>query len=326
MQFSGEHGIRIRHDSDLFIDACGVKGKNIIVSHAHSDHAKITSANNYFMSRETASLLHLNEKEKVKEVPFGKKFEVNGFEVSMYNSGHILGAAQLKVCNGKEVVATTDFKLQKSILLEPAEILHGDVLLMESTFGLPEYIFPERQLVYEDMIKWVNSQLALKRFVVLGGYATGKAQELTKVVNEFLNETPLVHKRVFEQNKAYESNGVRLGSFIELNHNLDEADILILPPHFISDDLLHAVSLQSGRKVSCAIATGWRGSKFKTFPLSDHADFRQLLGYVKESEPKMVLTHHGFDRELAKSIQKKLGVPAKSLQDSNQKTLQEFLS
>jgi putative mRNA 3-end processing factor len=48
--------------------------------------------------------------------------------------------------------------------------------------------------------------------------------------------------------------------------------------------------------------------------LSDHADFNELLQYVSESKPKLVITDNyrtGEAVSLAREIEKRLGIPAK---------------
>jgi len=328
MQISGKRGISLKDKTELFVDASGIRNREALITHAHSDHAKTSSTNTYYLTPETASLIEANKKKcKLKKVPFKKKFSIGEFECKFHPNGHILGSAQLEINNGTNVVLTSDFKLQKSILFEGAKILPSEILVIETTFGSPEYVFPERELVYEDMIKWMHNHVDKNHFIVLGGYSTGKSQELTKIVNEFLGETPLVYKKIFDQNKVYESEGVKLGNYLELDHNLNDANILIMPPHLINDGLLQALQLQLGKKVEPAIATGWKKhSKYKTFPISDHADFNALEKYVMESNPKLVLTTHGFEREFASHVRRRLKIPAKPLSDARQMLLQEFNS
>ncbi len=326
MQITHRNGIVFRAKDELFVDAHGIRGKQALITHAHSDHAKATKSNSYFATPQTNALIGGREKGfSVTEVPFGKKFSVGEFECRFHPSGHILGSAQLEVQNGSHAVLTSDFKLQKSILFEGAQILPSEVLVIETTFGRPEYSFPSREQVYEDMIRWISRNISENKFTVLGGYSTGKAQELTKVVNEFLGETPLVYSKIFGQNRAYESQGVKLGNYTLLDHNLKDSNVLILPPHLIDGHLLSALSHQLGKKAEAAIATGWGGrSKYKSFPLSDHADFESLLRYVKESNPKLVLTTHGFEEEFARAVQRKLGILARPLSRGGQKTIMEF--
>ena len=80
------------------------------------------------------------------------------------------------------------------------------------------------------------------------------------------------------------------------------------------------------RSIFSAFATGWqnRGGYSKVFPLSDHADFSQLLEYVKTANPKNVFTVHGYAREFAHFVQRRLGISARPLEECAQKTLEEF--
>jgi putative mRNA 3-end processing factor len=81
-----------------------------------------------------------------------------------------------------------------------------------------------------------------------------------------------------------------------------------------------------GRPVETAVATGWpKVNGFsKTFPVSDHCDFNQLMDYVTAANPKRVFTYHGFSRELAAAITRRLGIPAQSFEAAPQKMLMEF--
>jgi putative mRNA 3-end processing factor len=327
MHIIHKNGILLKDKDCLYVDASGLRGKNAVITHAHADHAKVSSTNKYFLTKETASLIDAKGKNLFFEsVPFKKRFELNGFDCAFYPSGHILGSAQLKICNSDEVVITSDFKLQDSILFKGAEILSSDVLVIETTFGKPDFKFPERSEVYEDMISWMCANLKKDSFIVLGGYSTGKAQELTKFVNEFLGEVPLVHPKIMEQNIVYKSEGVDVGDFIKLDHNLNDSNVLIYPSHLIDDYLVSALEHQLGKRVKVAIATGWNfPSRYKIFPLSDHADFDSLLRYVKESEPKLVLTTHGFEQEFAAHVRRRLGINARSLSSGGQSVINEFM-
>src|SRR3989344_2506407 len=327
MRVMHRKGIVFSAEKELFVDASGIRNERAIITHAHSDHAKATASNEYYLTPQTSALISPgNNAPNLQETPFGKTFEVNGFSCRFHPSGHILGSAQLEVSNGAHAVLTSDFKLQRSILFEGAEILPSEVLVIETTFGTPQYRFPAREQVYEDMVFWARAALKENKFIVFGGYSTGKAQELTKIATEMLGQTPLVYKKISEQNRVYESHGVKLGPYLELNHNLADANILIMPPHLIDDNLILALQNQLKRKVSVAIATGWNNhSKYKTFPLSDHADFSSLMHYVKESAPKLVLTTHGFEDEFADAVSKKLGIPARPLSRNGQSALDDFV-
>ncbi len=326
--------VKIKHSKgilfeEILIDpSSSPKKNNCIITHAHSDHAKVCKSKEktFFLTSETNELIKVREKKEfnAKEIPFKKKFSVEGNEFSFFSSGHILGSSQIQVNSG-EIVFTSDFKLSDSVLFKGAKILEAETLVIESTFGLPDFVFPERNKIYEELEKYAKYELKENKLLILGGYSIGKAQELTKISNEFLNEIPLIHESILKPNNVYKKNGVDLGKFELLDHNLKEFNVLILPPHLIKPDLIKALEISSGRKISPVFASGWKGNfGFKAFPLSDHADFNQLLEYVEKSNPKNVLTNHGFAKELASSIRRKLGINARPLDEKGQSNLLDF--
>ena len=331
MQLVFDNGVAVGSGKDFVIDPHrSPKSETAVISHCHSDHVSLNKKTRFLMSNETLALVKNIYKKagtaRLEGMAFKKKFDISGFEVSLHNSGHILGGSQVLLENSSSIAFTSDFKLQDSLIQKGAEMLKADVLVMETTFGLPQYSFPDREKVYADIGKWVDENAEKNRFVVLAGYAAGKAQELTATVNNYSKQTPLVHESVFGNNEVYEKCGVNLGGYLKLDHNLKDSNVLILPPSLASPQLFQALEFSTGRKVVSAFCTGWqhRGFFDKTFPLSDHADFNGLLEYVKQCSPKLVLTMHGFESEFAGFVQRRLGIPARPLSKKGQKTMAEF--
>jgi len=319
------------NDSGFKVDpSSAVNAQSIVISHAHSDHVNFNRHSEVYCSRETLSLIEANYKKVRKPHPldFGKKKRFDSFDFSLHNAGHILGSAQVLIEGDQAIAITSDFKLQDSLVTKKAEPLKCDTLLIESTFGLPEYRFPEREEVYGEMAKWCREQIGEGKKVVLAGYSTGKAQELTAFCNTYLGTAPVVHERIYQNNKIYESHGVKLGDYLELDHNLRESDVLIMPPSLCSLALIQALEYSTGGEIASAVATGWayRSHFDKIFHLSDHCSFDQLLEYVKQAEPKQVLTMHGYSREFARSVKRKLKIPAKPFSETKagQSNLVEF--
>jgi len=326
MRFYYDRGLCIEDKNTVRIDTSG-RSEHAFITHAHSDHSN-TMAKKAHMTSATRKLSGRNIRKytKVTDLKYGRKVKQNEFDVSLHNAGHMLGSAQLQIANSAEIVVTSDFKLQDSIVGKGAEILPSEILVIETTFGLPYFQFPEREKVYEAIGKWINGNIKKGYLTLLGGYSTGKAQELTKIVNEYANIVPLVHERVYENNKVYEEEGVNLGDFIKIEHNLNESDVLIMPPSLINNHLKQVLEHAMNKKIKSAMATGWHfyGSYDKIFPLSDHADFNQLMEYVKVSDPKQVFAIHGYAKEFSQQVQHKLKIPARELQGKDQQTLLEF--
>ncbi len=329
MELFEDKGFRVK-GTNLLIDPSTTKHSGAILTHAHSDHVNFNEKSKITASQETLDLINVSYKPVKKSNPlkFSKKTNFDNAKISLHNAGHILGSSQVLIEGEKTLAFTSDFKTQDSLILKKAEQLNSDILAIESTFGLPSFNFPHREKIYEDMVSWTKQQLALKRFIVLSGYSLGKAQELTKFCNDFLGISPVVHEKIFENNKVYEKHGVKLGTYYKLNHNLNDSNILIMPPSLAKPTLFYALEQSLGKKVSSALATGWfyRRGHDTVFPLSDHSDFNSSLDYIKNAEPKLVLTMHGFADEFARYIERRLKIPARALNGSSkkQKALIEF--
>lgn len=328
MRIYWHNGVVVENSNAIAIDCNG--GNTSIITHAHADHASFKTKKPVLGSEETLALVERNYKKpkKAKALKFKENVEEGDFDISLHNAGHILGSSQVLLENEERIAITSDFKLQDSLILKGAEPLSCDTLVIETTFGLAEYKFPERETLYEEFANWIKKQLALNRFVVLAGYSIGKAQELTAFVNEYLGMAPIVHERIYENNKVYEKHNVKLGTYYKLDHNLNDSDILIVPPSICSAHLLQALGFSINKKVASAKATGWQYKSFfdKVFALSDHADFNQLIEYVKLAEPRLVLTMHGFAKEFASYVRRKLKIPARPLHkdEAQQLFLEEF--
>ncbi len=332
MRVFEDHGVIIEDEERIAIDPHSKKivADKIFVSHAHSDHVNIGARNpaTYFMSPPTHGLIAQKIPKAALFHRMEQKTTMQGkiHKICLENSGHILGSSQVVVEGEKKVCVTTDFKLQDSILQKGAEIIPCDTLVIESTFGLKQFSFPSRESVYGEMEAWIRSAQKSNHLAILAGYATGKAQELTKIVNEYSTATPFVHDSIFDKNKIHDSFASSLGDYVKIDHNLHEAEVLILPPSLCAPSVLHALSVSARKPVVSAKATGWtfKESYERIFALSDHADYAQLMEYVKNAQPKQVFTDHGFASELAHSIQKELHIPARPLEEAKQLALAQY--
>lgn len=304
--------------------------KKVLLSHAHSDHVKLAKDPDFYCTPQTADIVAVRYPKKkydvkLNPIEFGKEKKFDSYSIKLHENGHILGSAQTQIFDdsGKEIVLTSDFRLEDSMMFKGAKPLKSDILVLETTFGMPEYSFPAYGEVVSQMTDWI-SQHAKNKLVILAGYSLGKAQELTRISNE-AGVVPIVHESIFEMNEIYKKHGVKTGDYIKMNHNLKDSQVLIMPPSLVNRHLFSTLEYFDKREVTSAMATGWdyKGYFDKIFHLSNHADFEQLMQYVEESDPKLVFTDHGFCHEFARKLTRK-GFNAKPLEQHHQKILGEF--
>lgn len=254
---------------------------------------------------------------------FFSKKKFDDFEIKLFPNGHILGSSQVKIFGNKEINITSDFRLQDSLFFDGIKPLASEILVLETTFGSPAYNFPKYSVVVDEMVEWISRE-AKSNLVLLSGYSLGKAQELTKISN-LAGFEPVVHESIFEMNKIYSSNNMDLGKYSLLDHNLKDFSVLILPPQLVNKFLLSTLKEMESRQIVSALATGWTFVREydKTFPLSNHADYNDLIEYVKQVNPKLVLTDHGFCEEFARKLNR-LGFKSKPLKQNKQQVLFDF--
>ena len=61
-------------------------------------------------------------------------------DFELIDAGHILGSRGLLI--GNDLYYTGDISIRERAFMRPAHVPSADILIIESTFGRPEYIFP----------------------------------------------------------------------------------------------------------------------------------------------------------------------------------------
>ncbi|MGC3990020.1 MAG: ATP-dependent DNA ligase [Chthoniobacteraceae bacterium] len=193
---------------------------------------------------------------------------------------------------------------------------------METTFGLPKYQFPPTAEVMRRMVAFCQEALEEGEVPVLLGYSLGKAQEiLCALVQAGL--TPMLHGAVHKMTRVYQELQPDFPAFERYDAQTVAGKVLICPP-----SAARSVMVRRIKKRRVAMLTGWAmdsGAIYRygcdaAFPLSDHADYPDLVRYVELVNPKRVLTLHGFAAEFARDLRDR-GVEAWALGEDNQMEL-----
>ncbi len=291
------------------------------VSHAHSDH--IGDHREIIVSEGTSRLMQARlpgiRQEHI--LPFDKTAEFRGLRTTLLPAGHIFGSAQIHLESSEgSLLYTGDFKLRPGLSAEPCTWRPAETLIMETTYGLPKYRMPPTETVMREMLAFCREALEEDAIPILLGYSLGKSQE---ILCALLKDgfTPMLHASVYRMTEIYRQLDPDFPSgYVRYAANGLAGKVLVFPP-----SAARSLMLQRIKNRRSAVLTGWAldpGAKFRygcdaAFPLTDHADYPDLVRYVELVQPKRVLTLHGFASAFAADLRQR-GFEAWALTQENQ--------
>ena len=310
----------------LWLDPHGPKRAPAMsfVSHAHADH--IGNHDYVIASEGTMRLMRsrLAGDRVEHSLPFRAPAHLQGsgdpFTLSLFPAGHVLGSAMSFIeSEGGSLLYTGDFKLRSGISAESCEPVRADVLIMETTFGRPVYSFPPTCDILDGVTRFCRDALGNDETPVLLGYSLGKSQEVLRGLSD-ANLPVTLHPQVAKMTRVYEALGQTFPDYeVADRRGSGKGRVWICPPS-ASREFFSGIG-----RVRTAVLTGWAvdpGCCFRyradaAFPLSDHADFPDLIEFVRRVAPKKVYTLHGFAADFAQTL-RELGYNAQAMSQPEQ--------
>jgi hypothetical protein len=217
----------------------------VILSHAHLDHSgflpvlfKYGYHGPVYCSEPTLPLMNLLQTQYVKDSDDVTLFSVRDIDavvmhtiplsfgivtdispdirLVLSNSGHMIGSASIHLHIGSgdhNLVYTGDLKFAKILSLENASwnFPRVETIIIESTHGGKEDVFPQREEAEMHLIDSINSTINEKGKVLIPVPAVGLSQEIMLVINMYMkagkiNVTKvLVEKIISEATSIYEA-------------------------------------------------------------------------------------------------------------------------
>jgi putative mRNA 3-end processing factor len=306
----GQSGIIVRHsDTVIALDPSRpVDCHFTFVSHAHIDHLhkrgmEKKNKTQLLASKETALIAQARGYKIAKPVE-----QYDGFQ--LVDTGHILGSRGLLV--GEDIYYTGDMSMRERAFMKPAKIPHAKTLIIESTFGRSEYVFPPLSEITHETNKIISEMYSLGIPVILMGYTLGKAQLLTKLFGHW---HPIIHDSVAKINSIYSELGVELESLMTHSQAQKQGLLAKNRPWVMVAPIMSSgctfVKEMKNRYGAVTIGfSGWAiGNRYKymmgldyVMPISDHCDYSELVAAVKQCQPEKVYTFHGFAKEFAEAL------------------------
>jgi putative mRNA 3-end processing factor len=236
----------------------------------------------------------------------------------------MLGSCQFQLIAPEfTALYTGDINCVNTLTTKAAETEHCDFLIIEATYGHPSYVFPPRDTIYADIIRWTMTEINGDKLPTFQVYSSGKPQDIVRLFNVYTKIPVVCAPRIAAANLVHNENGVQLeyldSSTVDGKHALRSRGCVYVTTAK-GDHVPH--------KSSRAVATGWALREayrsFTAFPLSSHADYNQLMQFIAAVNPKQVFIFTGYIELLSIQIERKLGIKAGPLPLLSQTKLVDF--
>ncbi len=314
--FDPSPGRCLREDGEAFI------------THAHSDHTY--GFNSRAKKYSTLETLEIHEVLRNRSVVNARTFRtgetvrIDDSEITLLNAGHMLGSCQFEVKAPEfRVVYTGDINCVDTLTTKAAAEASCDYLILEATYGHPSYLFPRRNTVYADIVRWTMTELKAQKTPVFEVYSSGKPQEIVRLFNVYTKIPVVCNASISRVNSVYCNNEVELKYF---DSSTSEGRKILKAGGCVY--VTTTRSDHSPHNASRAVATGWALQQaFRhctSFPLSSHADFEQLIRFVSAVNPRRVYIFTGYTDVLSAEIERRLDIQAGPLPLMSQTKLLDF--
>lgn len=313
---TSNNGIQVDYGGKRFLlDPKGpMPADYTFVSHAHLDHMHSPSKGEKVIASEATADLA-----RARGYELGEPIE-SLEDVELLDSGHILGSRAIRIAD--EVLYTGDASGRERAFLGKCKTRNARILVMETTYGAPQYTFPQTARLVKEVNALVGEAFDKGRPVVLMGYPLGKAQLLSYF---FSTWDPLYfHEKVSTMNEVHRRHGVplRTGHVFDPAKGADSLRkgpwVMISPMMGSRGRLMSELRKKHGAVVVAfsgwAIHPGYArslGADY-AFPLSDHCDYPELVKLVQDVAPDLVYTTHGFAEEFSSDL-RRMGFSARTL-------------
>lgn len=313
------NGIKVEGRRRYSLDSRDSNSDYHVISHAHADHA---------LKQDSDSIICSSLTRKITETRFNVSIDpADSEDVELIPSGHIIGSSSALI-DGR-ILYTGDVALRDRAYIDGFEPVEADELIIESTYGIPSYRFPDQEEIESRIKDWIQDT---DRPLFMFAYSLGKAQKIQHLVQEATDRPIIAHGAVKKMNDVVEENTeleFRAEDYRENKEVLKENGIMIAPSRSSQAEYIdNLVGKNGGVKAGFS---GWavnesfkyRGDYDRAFPFSDHCDFDELVETVESVDPEKVYTHHGFDESFASYLSSEKGFNARALKN-NQSSLTDF--
>lgn len=285
--------------------------EHAVITHVHSDHARVGSKKYYSSNSSVPLLEHRLGPNNYTGFEYGKKFKMKNTWVSFHPAGHILGSAQVRIEHGEQVwVLSGDYKRTFDPSCQSFEVVPCDVFVSEATFALPIYKWQSGKITAKHIYDWWQSEP--ERPSIVFCYSLGKAQRILAELRNYTDRTVYLHGAADRLTQIYREQNISLLPTLPVietdkKHSF-KGDLILAPP-----SAHRSTWMKRFKDPQTSFASGWmqvRGARRrrgyeKGFILSDHADWNELNQTITDTKASEVYLTHGKTDVLQRFLEEK---------------------
>jgi putative mRNA 3-end processing factor len=305
-------------DVKLALDT-GIKGETTLLSHSHADHiGGLGKARHIIATKGTFDTWQARRSEKLGDrtiIKHGDMFGQIGVNITALNAGHVLGSTMflLEFNDDLKVLYTGDFNNVDSLVHKAAKPVEADVLITEATYGTPQWVFPRRKTVYDNILDAAMKVIDEGKTPLFHAYSLGKSQEAIALLQSGGFRVISGNTSIDKVCSVYKLHGVDLRHHTiqsnSLKDVLDQGAVIVSSSsRHTADNIRRALGKTTFAKYEEKLEyfnlSGWTVGKFRErgFPLSAHSDFNGLVEFAKAVKPRVAYCFTENGRTLSKHL------------------------
>ena len=293
-----------------------------VQTHIHNDHMggfkTSKGEQDIFMSPETHSLLDVEYnadipyRSNIKTIQEGESYRLcDKSKLSLCSSNHILGGRQvlLELPSGLRIGYSSDFGF-------PLEnIIKVDQLVVDSSYGHPQSVRPYKQSEAEERLFEIVQERLPHGSIHIKAFR-GTIERVLEIVGADINVPILANEKIIKEVEIYQKSGMAMCELTNVN---SEAGRSILN----EDKYIRLYSKgdnfsnepKKGTKIVCSAYMVNSDNPVVSYSeeshrvaLSNHADFNEVMEYVKATGAEIVITDNtrGRGHSLADAIKEEI--------------------
>ncbi len=303
--YSHRHGVHVQ-GTVLWMDGFPPHGLGFL----SNAHVRISQGTAKMVATKTTVALAGLPEHSVLISPYDRIFAIGKLDLELFPSGHIPGSAALLVRWDKgSFIYTGSFNPKGAAGEETCQVRRSDVLIMESRYGHPDFVFPQDRVeILESLVEKCKELVAVDRTpVLLVSRPLGKAQVIAEKLDK--GGIPVqAHHRVTEGSRRLRKLGYPTGNPRRLNTSkpVEGAVIWLATAHKAPSlkKLKNPIFILVSGEAIRPQATSRLGAEDSVI-LSDDADFPSIVNYVERVGARRVALLPGRAHILADHLPNK---------------------